>query len=112
MLIVKIMSGENLPDEDPRKAHHLFSEVCEVHFMPPRTEAPVAELMKGLMAAYEPKTVERPASVFINFGPAREPAEFFFNGEFGNVYVMNEAGKTISSFCPSPPIDNTVQPAG
>lgn len=77
-LIVKIMSGENLPDDDTRKSYTLHTGVASVEFHR-RPGAPVAAMC---------------------FGDAIVPLEFPLEG---NVYVMNEAGRTVSSFGVSPP---------
>lgn len=78
MLIVKIMSGEDCPDADARKAHRLITGVTSVVF---------AHTEKG-------------GDMTVNYAGDDEE-EFTLTG---NVYVMNEAGKTISSFTPSGPV--------
>lgn len=78
-LVVKIMSGENGPDCDTRKSYKLLSDVTSVEFG--RDD--------------EPKR----ASLFVWFKGDPQPEVFY---PLGNVYVMNEAGKTISSFGVAP----------
>lgn len=78
-LIAKIMSGENVPDDDPRKSHRLFEGLREVHFERKVDGTPWVTLRRSGFhldgeddaTSFEPK---------------------------GNVYVMNEAGKTVSTY--------------
>lgn len=78
MLIVKMMSDEDTPDTDARKSYRLFTGVVDVKFERGSQGEPYMNLM--------------------------------FNGEddqetydvIGNVYVMNEAGKTVASFGNAP----------
>lgn len=73
-VIVKIMSDQNLADDDSRKSHILVTGVASVEFL------------------------RHPAAlVCLNFNDGREGYSIPANG---NVYVMNEAGKTVSSFNP------------
>lgn len=72
-VIVKIMSGEDLADEDTQKSFRLFMDVTFVEFHR-RAGGPVA---------------------FIYAKGEAEGAEYPLEG---NVYVMNENGKTVSSF--------------
>lgn len=79
-LIVKIMSDEDLADDDFRKSFELFTDVKNVEFHR-RPGAPVAALT-------------------FNAGSA-------LDGEYplvGNVYVMNESGKTVAHFGVAPPM--------
>ena len=91
-VIVKMMSGENAPDSDTRKLFILFTDVYGVHFKRDDNGVPSMELTfaKGY------HTDERENTLYTE--------EFDVTG---NVYVMNEAGKTISSFgaCPLPAED-------
>lgn len=82
MLIVKIMGPERLPDDDSRKTHTLLTNVTQVRFL----NVPV------------PDSTEQQGLVQLTFGDHREgwaPEEFPVPG---NVYVMNEAGRTITTF--------------
>ena len=77
-MYVKIMSDENIPDNDSRKAFRLLSGVVTVKFN---------------------RSPEAPE-------PSSEPIAYvtFDDGETesyllaGNVYVMNDGGKTIEKF--------------
>ncbi len=80
-LIVKMMGGEDCPDEDARKTFSLKSGVFDVIFT--RNDGiPTIEL---------------------NYGPPEYLIESY--GVFGNVYVMNENGKTVASFGCAPIAD-------
>lgn len=85
MLIVKIMGRENTADDDTRKSHKLITGVRFVEF---DRDA-------------EAHGFESPAVVIIDYGdeklggPVTVPI-------WGNVYVMNEAGRTVSSFGAAP----------
>lgn len=110
MLIVKIMSGENLPDSDPRKTFHLIAGVHEVHFHPGGTWVPDHEALRAALADLgakvptgKPEPKYHDPQIFLNLGPSREPSIHKFDGSLGNVYVMNEAGKTIATHTPAPP---------
>lgn len=86
-LIVKIMGAENAPDDDPRKTFQLHTGVIATAFLRHSENEPDA-----------------PASVVLTFEP-RAPVNEPTTGTFpvhGNVYVMNEAGKTIASFGAAP----------
>lgn len=77
MLIVKIMSGEHAADDDSRKTHTLLTDVKSCQFV---------------------RHDDGSASAVMTFGGARDgwaPERFAIEG---NAYVMNENGKTISSF--------------
>ena len=77
-LYVKIMSDENLPDSDSRKAFRLLSDVSAIAF----NRAPEAPAPRATPYAY------------VTFKDmTTESFELL-----GNVYVMNEAGKTIEKF--------------
>lgn len=78
-LIVKIMSGEDMPDDDTRKSHRLLDGIEYVEFH------------------------RRPGAPVVRIVPAGDGAEAFDIDIEGNVYVMNAAGKTISSFGVAPP---------
>ncbi len=71
MLLLKLMGPENCPDDDSRKTHRILSDVVAVNFH--RNPAPMA---------------------VVTFKDD-ETHEFDLDG---NVYVMNENGKTVSSF--------------
>lgn len=72
-LIVKIMSAEDLADDNTQKSYCLHTGVASVAFHR-RSGKPVAE---------------------IQFVEQDVPYQYTLEG---NVYVMNENGKTISSF--------------
>jgi hypothetical protein len=96
MLILKIMGLENGPDEDTRKTYRLLTGVRCVEFNRIGQIASDSDAMPSFTAE---------ASVTFD----DDQCEVFPLG--GNVYVMNEAGKTISSFCPSPlPADIVLKP--
>jgi hypothetical protein len=79
-LIVKIMSAQRGNDGHPRHGHRIFAEVREVEFQEP--------------------TEHRPPTVHLTYRRATDasPEETNSVALFGNAYVMNEAGRTISSF--------------
>lgn len=83
MMIVKITGGENAPDHDARKTHTLLSNVIAVDF----TRDPFG-------------TAE--ARVTFATGPMNANTEVETFPVPGNAYVMNEDGKTISSFGSAP----------
>jgi len=87
-LIVKIMSAENAPDADPCKGHILAADVRHVVF--DRDTAGRA------WAA-----IWRPGDSLDEAAPERFAVT-------GNAYVMNEAGRTISSFAGMTPNWHTV----
>jgi hypothetical protein len=74
-MIVKIMSGEDAADEDVRKLYMLVSGVKEVKFVRRLSPNPCAI-----------------ASI------VRDDGVIYDEEVHGNVYVMNDAGKTVSSF--------------
>lgn len=82
-LIVKIMSGEDIADDDSRKQHRLFYGVTSIHF----------ERLADGVTPY----------LSLGFGP---PSDAGFDGlafePNGNVYVMNEAGRTVDIIGVSP----------
>lgn len=82
-LIVKIMSDEDTADTDSRKSFTLHSGVKSAVF-----ERLPATANKG-----EPEMLERPWLTLI-FGS--DEAESF--EPRGNVYVMNESGKTVAQY--------------
>ena len=71
---VKLMSGENLADEDCRKSFKLFTDIHGVDFGRDTDGAPYVVLWRG---------------------EGTDPETYYLEG---NAYVMNPAGKTISSF--------------
>lgn len=76
-LIVKLMIGDGVADDDTRAGHRLLTGVTGVRFdRHPETGA-VAELT---FASGEQTTYTA----------------------WGNIYVMNESGRTVSSFSPEP----------
>ena len=72
-MIVKCMSGEDAGDDDSRKQYALYSDVKDVEFV---------RQMDGNAIAV----------VYFKDGGNRELYCY------GNVYVMNDSGKTLSSF--------------
>lgn len=76
-LILKIMSGENLPDDDSRKSYILRTGVKSVEFV----------RVDGLTLAA------------IEYADGTEGHSI---PTAGNAYLMTEQGKTISSFSASP----------
>lgn len=85
-MIVKIMSGEDLPDHDNRKRFSLIADVAEIAF---HREGgfPVVEIYR--------------------IGNGRDSERYTPNG---NVYVMTDAGKTIDSFAHMAPPE--LEPVG
>jgi hypothetical protein len=77
MLIVKMMSAEDAPDEDTRKTYRLITGVIDARFE--RDEEAGGPVM---YVWYSSPDEDRPSTFCIS----------------GNVYIMNEAGRTISSF--------------
>jgi hypothetical protein len=77
-LMVKLMSAEDTPDTDSRKAYELFTDVLKVEFN--RGEGGEAYMDLLFRDSEDVETFDVP----------------------GNVYVMNENGKTISSFGGAP----------
>jgi len=93
MLIVKIMSGEDTHDTDPRKSFMLHAGVVEAHFerrgdgtnADPRTHT-----QPWLTLRFSRQFGDRVVDDAISLEPS------------GNVYVMNEAGKTVASYGVAP----------
>lgn len=77
-LIVKIMSPENAPDDDSRKGCILAADVRHVAFDRDGRGAPWIYLWRA------GDNLQEPAPERIGFS--------------GNVYVMNEGGRTVSTF--------------
>lgn len=77
-LIAKIMSDENAADEDSRKAHRLITGLTDIQFERYPDQSCSIHVMRAGEDDYEEIAVH------------------------GNVYVMNENGKTISSFGSAP----------
>lgn len=88
MLIVKIMSDEDTADTDPRKSFALHAGVATAIFE-----------RRGDGTSDDPRTFTQPWLTLI-FADKALSAESF--EPRGNVYVMNEGGKTISSFGVAP----------
>lgn len=86
MLIVKIMCANRGNDDHPRHGHQIFSGVKEVDFY---------EAFRG-----DEKRPPSQAGVYLIFERESEgtPADVTHIPLDGNVYVMNEAGRTISCF--------------
>ena len=80
-MLVKIMSAENVPDDDPRKCYELFSGVDAVAFN--RCEDCGA------------------ASVVMTF----ETGDVLAVEILGNVYILNEIGEPVSSFGVAPYVE-------
>lgn len=78
-MIVKIMRGDGESDTSPTALFSLFADVESVVFERVGGVPTIGMLIRG-----------------------REAHNCGFRVE-GNVYVMNDAGKTIESFSPSPP---------
>lgn len=79
-LIVKIMCANRGNDAHPRHGHHLYSDVKEVWFN-------------------EPSEARGPQAILVfKMATEAEPVDRLVHNLYGNVYVMNEAGRTISSF--------------
>jgi hypothetical protein len=87
---VKMMSGEDAPDSDTRKCYLLITNVYNVKFArDPKTGK--AEMELHFSKGYE------------SVGDVEAPALYTETILLtGNVYVMNEDGKTISSFGEAP----------
>lgn len=86
-VIVKMMGSEDAPDSDTRKTFHLYTDILKVEFFREGREA-YAWLWFS------------PAPFSPNDGTFQIQKEMFLL--IGNVYVMNNDGKTISSFGPTP----------
>lgn len=94
MLIVKMMSGENAPDDDTRKAFRLITGVVDVRFD---------------RQADDPNADTSPVPVmYVWYGDRQERPDAFCVA--GNVYIMNESGRTVASFGPMPlnPVPQTL----
>lgn len=76
---VKVMSAEPHPDDDSRRTHTLFTDIREVHFERKPDGTPWLTLRRS---GFDLERVDDATS----FQPQ------------GNVYVMNEAGRTVSTF--------------
>ena len=85
-MIVKLMSGEDLADEDSRKSFRLIANVVEVEFER-------AENAHGVLTAYAVVTRN-------DDDPEDSPEAIELDG---TVYVMNQAGKTVATFGPASP---------
>jgi len=77
-LVLKLMSGENGPDEDARKGFTLHSGVKTVTFKRAADGTPLASVLFEDHPEFEEWVLE------------------------GNAYVMNQAGKTVASFGAAP----------
>lgn len=77
-LLVKMMSAEDTPDTDSRKSHELFTDVVKVKF----NRGAGGEGYMDLL-----------------FKDSEDVETYDVTG---NVYVMNENGKTISHFGSAP----------
>jgi hypothetical protein len=91
VMYLKIMSGENAPDRDPRKTFRLLSGVSSVNFT--RTIAPrdVTKPENRLVA-------NQGAKIEVTFEDAA--GETFWPE--GNCYLMNDAGVTVATFGVAP----------
>ena len=80
-MLVKIMGAEDAPDDDSRKTFRILADVIDVDFV---------------------RSPEHPhlAQVRVLFGRPGTPGETFEAP--GNVYVMNDNGKTVASFGSAP----------
>lgn len=103
MLIVKIMSDEDTHDTDPRKSFMLHAGVIEAHFER-RGDGTTTDRQQHaqpwLTLRFSRKTDDREIDDAISFEPS------------GNVYVMNEAGKTVASYGVAPIIYAGADPRG
>lgn len=84
MLIVKIMSAQDLPDDDPRKSYSLHGNVASVFW--------VREGDRCFARMYVRDDVK--TSAVSGFSEHEVLADVP-----ANAYVMNERGKTVGSFC-------------
>ncbi len=73
-MIVKIMSGQDMPDDDPKKRYTIHDDVADAHF---REGTDIEPCWVDLV-------LRDGSRISIPVG--------------GNVYVMNDAGKTVSTF--------------
>lgn len=86
-LLLKIMSNENIPDNDSRKTFNLYADIVSAHFNRHEDGSATAHLW-----VREPvKTAEVPGFVEVEK----------YVDVTGNCYLMNDNGKTIATFCPS-----------
>ena len=85
MLIVKIMSDENLPDDDARKTYMVYGNVASVAWI----RHSDGSAMARMYVRDETKTAE-----VQGFSEHEVLADVP-----ANAYVMNERGKTVASFC-------------
>lgn len=74
---IKLMSGEDMPDDDTRKTYKLKSGVLDIEFERMGEDSYAWLWFMG------------------GDGCATAPTQLLLHG---NVYVMNESGKTVSSF--------------
>ena len=81
-LVVKVMSGEESHDDSPAKAHRLYTGVTYVEFDRDENGHPEA---------------------FLFYEESHREAESLRPD--GNVYVMNDNGRTISRFEYEPAVD-------
>ncbi|AXQ68327.1 hypothetical protein HOT99_gp290 [Caulobacter phage CcrBL10] len=91
-LIVKIMSDENLPDTDPSKRFSLYAGVKSFH---PIVQEP--EVAGGKPYCYLRLYIADPVKTAAVPGFVEHETCVDVDG---NVYVMNEAGKTIATWTP------------
>lgn len=97
-LIVKIMGAEDAPDQDTRKTYRLMADILDVNF----TREEDGQAYLSVMYPLGNDSVGDLSS------PHLETEKF---AVFGNVYVMNENGKTISQFgCARIPAIHNVPP--
>lgn len=87
-LVVKIMSNEDTADSDTRKGFLLHSQVRFANFE-----------RIGDGSTEDPRTFTRPWLTLHFLDPEAESLSF---EPQGNVYVMNESGKTIASYGVAP----------
>lgn len=85
--ILKVMSNEDIPDNDARKTYCLYSDVDSVSFSRQSDGTAMAHLWvkEPVKTAMVPGFVEVEKHVQVT----------------GNCYLMNENGKTISTFSPA-----------
>lgn len=87
---VKVMSPEDAADDDSRKSHRLFTDIREVHFERKPDGTPWLTLRRSGFDADDEATAFEPE---------------------GNVYVMNDGGRTVTTFGVAPLIksfDHTI----
>lgn len=93
MMIVKIMSSENLPDDDPRKSYSLYGNISGVSWN--------RDLSGKVKARMYVRDDVKTASV-----PGFSEHEVFADVP-ANAYVMNDRGKTVDTFCANVPEEMT-----